>query len=125
MYQALYRKWRSRTFSEMVGQDAVIRTLRRQVATGRIAHAYLFCGSRGTGKTSSAKIMARAINCEHPINGDPCLECPSCKALEGDASLDVFEMDAASNSRVEDMRDMLEKVEYPPQFSKYKVYIID
>ena len=125
MYQALYRKWRSRTFSEMVGQDAVIRTLRRQVATGRIAHAYLFCGSRGTGKTSSAKIMARAINCEHPINGDPCLECPSCKSLEGDASLDVFEMDAASNSRVEDMRDMLEKVEYPPQFSKYKVYIID
>ena len=125
MYQALYRKWRSRTFSEMVGQDAVIRTLRRQVATGRIAHAYLFCGSRGTGKTSSAKIMARAINCEHPINGDPCLECPSCKALEGDASLDVFEMDAASNSRVEEMRDLLEKVEYPPQFSKYKVYIID
>ena len=125
MYQALYRKWRSRTFSEMVGQDAVIRTLRRQVATGRIAHAYLFCGSRGTGKTSSAKIMARAINCENPINGDPCLACPSCKALEGDASLDVFEMDAASNSRVEDMRDMLEKVEYPPQFSKYKVYIID
>lgn len=125
MYQALYRKWRSRTFSEMVGQEAVIRTLRRQVATGRIAHAYLFCGSRGTGKTSSAKIMARAINCENPINGDPCLECPSCKALEGDASLDVFEMDAASNSRVEEVRDLLEKVDYPPQFSKYKVYIID
>jgi len=125
LYQALYRKWRSRTFSEMVGQEAVIRTLRRQVATGRIAHAYLFCGSRGTGKTSSAKIMARAINCENPINGDPCLECPSCKALEGDASLDVFEMDAASNSRVEEVRDLLEKVDYPPQFSKYKVYIID
>jgi len=125
MYQALYRKWRSRTFSEMVGQEAVIRTLRRQVATGRIAHAYLFCGSRGTGKTSSAKIMARAINCEHPIDGDPCLECPSCKALESDTSLDVFEMDAASNSRVEEVRDLLEKVDYPPQFSKYKVYIID
>ena len=125
MYQALYRKWRSRTFSEMVGQEAVIRTLRRQVATGRIAHAYLFCGSRGTGKTSPAKIMARAINCEHPVDGDPCLECASCRALDGDASLDVFEMDAASNSSVEGIRDLLEKVEYPPQFSKYKVYIID
>jgi len=125
MYQALYRKWRSRTFSEMVGQEAVIRTLRHQVASGRIAHAYLFCGSHGTGKTSAAKIMARAINCEHPVNGDPCLECPSCKALMEDASLDVFEMDAASNSRVEEIRDLLEKVDYPPQFSKYKVYIID
>ena len=125
MYQALYRKWRSRTFSEMVGQEAVIRTLRHQVASGRIAHAYLFCGSHGTGKTSAAKIMARAINCEHPVDGDPCLECASCKALMGDASLDVFEMDAASNSRVEEIRDLLEKVDYPPQFSKYKVYIID
>ena len=87
MYQALYRKWRSRTFSEMVGQEAVIRTLRHQVASGRIAHAYLFCGSHGTGKTSAAKIMARAINCEPPVDGDPCLECDSCKALMGDASL--------------------------------------
>ena len=125
MYQALYRKWRPRTLSEMVGQEAVIRTLRHQVAAGRIAHAYLFCGSHGTGKTSAAKIMARAINCLHPVNGDPCLECESCKALMGDASLDVFEMDAASNSRVEEIRDLLEKVDYPPQFSKYKVYIID
>lgn len=125
MYQALYRKWRSRTFSEMVGQEAVIRTLRHQVASGRIAHVYLFCGSHGTGKTSAAKIMARAINCEHPVDGDPCLECDSCKALMEDASLDVFEMDAASNSRVEEIRDLLEKVDYPPQFSKYKVYIID
>lgn len=125
MYQALYRKWRSRTFSEMVGQEAVIRTLRHQVATGRIAHAYLFCGSHGTGKTSAAKIMARAINCEHPVDGDPCMVCESCRALMGDASLDVFEMDAASNSRVEEIRDLLEKVDYPPQFSKYKVYIID
>ena len=125
MYQALYRKWRSRTFSEMVGQEAVIRTLRHQVASGRIAHAYLFCGSHGTGKTSAAKIMARAINCLHPVDGDPCMECESCKALMGDQSLDVFEMDAASNSRVEEIRDLLEKVDYPPQFSKYKVYIID
>ena len=125
MYQALYRKWRPRTLSEMVGQEAVIRTLRHQVASGRIAHAYLFCGSHGTGKTSAAKIMARAINCEHPVDGDPCMECASCKALMEDASLDVFEMDAASNSRVEEIRDLLEKVDYPPQFSKYKVYIID
>ena len=125
MYQALYRKWRPRTFSEMAGQEAVIRTLRHQVASGRIAHAYLFCGSRGTGKTSAAKIMARAINCENPQDGDPCLACPACKALMEDASLDVFEMDAASNSRVEEIRDLLEKVDYPPQFSKYKVYIID
>ena len=125
MYQALYRKWRPRTFSEMAGQEAVIRTLRHQVASGRIAHAYLFCGSRGTGKTSAAKIMARAINCENPQDGDTCLACPACKALMEDASLDVFEMDAASNSRVEEIRDLLEKVDYPPQFSKYKVYIID
>ena len=125
MYQALYRKWRPRTFSEMTGQAAVIRTLRNQVASGRVAHAYLFCGSRGTGKTSAAKIMARAINCENNINGDPCLECPSCLALGGETSLDVFEMDAASNSRVEEIRDLLEKVDYPPQFSRYKVYIID
>ncbi len=125
MYQALYRKWRSRTFSEMVGQEAVIRTLRHQVASGRIAHAYLFCGSHGTGKTSAAKIMARAINCLHPVDGDPCLECESCRALMENASLDVFEMDAASNSRVDEIRDLLEKVEYPPQNGKYKVYIID
>lgn len=125
MYQALYRKWRPRTLSEMVGQEAVIRTLRNQVASGRIAHAYLFCGSHGTGKTSAAKIMARAINCQHPVDGDPCMECESCRALMDDASLDVFEMDAASNSRVEEIRDLLEKVDYPPQQSKYKVYIID
>ncbi len=109
----------------MVGQEAVIRTLRHQVISGRIAHAYLFCGSHGTGKTSAAKIMARAINCLHPVNGDPCMECESCKALAEEASLDVFEMDAASNSRVEEIRDLLEKVDYPPQFCKYKVYIID
>ncbi len=125
MYQALYRVWRPRTFSDMVGQEAVVQTLRTQVRTGRIAHAYLFCGSRGTGKTSAAKIMARAINCLNPQNGDPCGECESCRAILNDASLDVFEMDAASNSRVEETRDLLEKVDYPPQFGKYKVYIID
>ena len=124
-YQTLYRKWRPKTFSEMVGQSAIRKTLRNQVKTGRIGHAYLFCGSRGTGKTSAAKILARAVNCEHPKDGDPCGECASCVAIGSEASLDVFEMDAASNSRVEDMREVLEKVEYPPQFSRYKVYIID
>ena len=125
MYQALYRVWRPKTFSDMVGQEAIVRTLRNQVTTGRIAHAYLFCGSRGTGKTSAAKIMARAINCLNPQNGDPCGACESCKTIESDASFDVYEMDAASNSRVEEIRDLLEKVDYPPQFGKYKVYIID
>ncbi len=125
MYQALYRVWRPKTFSDMVGQENIVRTLRNQVTTGRIAHAYLFCGSRGTGKTSAAKIMARAINCLNPQNGDPCGECASCKTIESDASFDVYEMDAASNSRVEEIRELLEKVDYPPQFGKYKVYIID
>ncbi len=124
-YQALYRVWRPKTFSEMVGQEAVRKTLRNQVKTGRIAHAYLFCGSRGTGKTSAAKIMARAINCLDPRDGDPCGECESCRTILADQSLDVYEMDAASNSRVEEIRDLLEKVDYPPQFGKYKVYIID
>ena len=125
MYQALYRVWRPKTFSEMVGQEATVRTLRNQVSSGRIAHAYLFCGSRGTGKTSAAKIMARAINCLDPKDGDPCGECDSCRTIESGASFDVYEMDAASNSRVEEIRELLEKVDYPPQFGKYKVYIID
>ncbi len=124
-YQALYRVWRPKTFSEMVGQEGVRKTLRNQVKTGRVAHAYLFCGSRGTGKTSAAKIMARAINCLNPRDGDPCGECESCRTILADQSLDVYEMDAASNSRVEEIRDLLEKVDYPPQFGKYKVYIID
>lgn len=125
MYQALYRVYRPKTFSEMVGQEAIVRTLRSQVMTGRIAHAYLFCGSRGTGKTSAARILTRAINCENPKDGDPCGECASCKTIESGASFDVYEMDAASNSRVEEIRELLEKVDYPPQFGKYKVYIID
>lgn len=125
MYQSLYRTYRPRTFSDMVGQDNIVRTLRNQVKGGHIAHAYLFCGSRGTGKTSAARIMSMAINCLSPMDGDPCLECENCRTLLGEASLDVFEMDAASNSRVEEIREMLEKVNYPPQHLKYKVYIID
>lgn len=125
MYQALYRVWRPRKFSDMVGQENIVRTLLNQVSAGRIAHAYLFCGSRGTGKTSAAKIMSRAINCENPQGGDPCGECASCKMIESDTSFDVYEMDAASNSRVEEIRELLEKVDYPPQFGRYKVYIID
>jgi DNA polymerase-3 subunit gamma/tau len=109
----------------MVGQKAVIETLRNQVVNDRIAHAYLFCGSRGTGKTSTAKILARAINCEHPNNGDPCGECPNCIRMENDESLDIIEIDAASNNGVDEMRDLRDTVKYPPQFGKYKVYIID
>ena len=124
-YRALYRQWRPKDFSHVVGQHAVIDTLRNQVVNDRIAHAYLFCGSRGTGKTSTAKILARAINCEHPKNGDPCGECPNCIRMENDESLDVIEIDAASNNGVDEMRDLRDTVKYPPQFGRYKVYIID
>ncbi|MBQ9251809.1 MAG: DNA polymerase III subunit gamma/tau [Clostridia bacterium] len=124
-YQALYRQWRPRDFSHMVGQEAIVETLRHQVETGRIAHAYLFCGSRGTGKTSTAKILARAINCTNPQEGDPCGECEVCRRMQADDYMDILEFDAASNSRVEDARELLEKVNFPPQFGVYKVYIID
>lgn len=124
-YQALYRQWRPTTFTQVVAQEAVVATLRNQVVSGRIAHAYLFCGSRGTGKTSLSKIMARAINCEHPVDGDPCGECESCRRLMAEESLDVMEIDAASNNGVDEIRDLRETVKYPPQHGKYKVYIID
>ena len=124
-YRALYRQWRPKDFSHVVGQRAVIDTLRNQVVNDRIAHAYLFCGSRGTGKTSTAKILARAINCEHPTNGDPCGECPNCIRMENEESLDIIEIDAASNNGVDEMRDLRDTVKYPPQYGKYKVYIID
>ncbi len=124
-YQALYRQWRPTDFSSMVSQEAVVATLRNQIMTGRIAHAYLFCGSRGTGKTSTAKIMARAINCVSPVNGDPCGQCESCRRLLNEESMDVMEIDAASNNGVDEIRDLRETVKYPPQHGKFKVYIID
>ena len=124
-YQALYRRYRPAKFDDFVGQEAVIRTLRSQVMSGRIAHAYLFCGTRGTGKTSTAKVFARAVNCEHPDRGEPCGVCPTCKALAEENSLDILEIDAASNNGVDEIRDLREKVKYPPQNGKYRVYIID
>ena len=124
-YRALYREWRPRNFTQMVGQKAIIETLRNQVVTQRIAHAYLFCGSRGTGKTSTAKILAKAINCLHPENGDPCGACENCVRMDSEETLDIIEIDAASNNGVNEIRDLRDTVKYPPQFGKYKVYIID
>lgn len=124
-YQALYRRYRPARFEDFVGQEAVIKTLRSQVMSGRIAHAYLFCGTRGTGKTSTAKVFARAVNCEHPENGDPCGQCATCRALSEESSLDILEIDAASNNSVDEIRDLREKVKYPPQVGRYRVYIID
>ena len=124
-YRALYRQWRPKDFSHVVGQKAIIETLRNQVIHDRIAHAYLFCGSRGTGKTSTAKILAKAINCEHPVNGDPCGEGSNCQRMDHEESLDIIEIDAASNNGVDEMRDLRDTVKYPPQFGRYKVYIVD
>lgn len=124
-YQALYRKWRPQTFEQVLGQTATVQTLRRQIQAGRIAHAYLFCGCRGTGKTTMAKLMSRAINCQNPHEGDPCGECEVCRAIMGETTMDVLELDAASNNSVENIRELLEQVRYPAQLGKYKVYIID
>ena len=125
MYQALYRKYRPKTFDEIVGQDHITTTLKSQVKSGKIGHAYLFTGSRGTGKTSTAKIFAKAINCLNPQNGSPCYECEVCKSLMESNNVDVIEIDAASNNRVDEIRDIRDKVKYPPIYGKYKVYIID
>jgi len=124
-YQALYRRYRPARFDDFVGQEAVIKTLRSQVMSGRIAHAYLFCGTRGTGKTSTAKVFARAVNCENPDRGEPCGICSTCRALSAESSLDILEIDAASNNGVDEIRDLREKVKYPPQTGRYRVYIID
>lgn len=124
-YLALYRKYRPQTFDKVVGQEHITRTLENQIKGNKISHAYLFCGTRGTGKTSVAKIFARAINCEHPVNGSPCGECEVCKQLSQPSNMDIMEIDAASNNRVDEIRDLREKVKYPPVVGKYKVYIVD
>lgn len=124
-YQALYRKWRPDTFEDVKGQDHIVTTLKNQISADRIGHAYLFCGTRGTGKTSVAKIFARAVNCEHPVNGSPCGECPACKAIAAGTSMNVIEIDAASNNGVDNIREIREEVQYSPTDGKYKVYIID
>ena len=124
-YTALYRKWRPTSFEEVRGQDHIVKTLKNQINSGRIGHAYLFCGTRGTGKTSIAKIFARAVNCEHPVDGSPCGECSMCRQIADGASLNVVEIDAASNNGVENIRDIREQVQYPPTDGRYRVYIID
>ncbi|HZK34598.1 MAG TPA: DNA polymerase III subunit gamma/tau, partial [Bacillota bacterium] len=125
MYTALYREYRPDTFDQVVGQDMVVRTLKNQIKNKRIAHAYLFCGSRGTGKTSTAKVFSKAINCIEPKEHGPCLKCKVCESLSSGNSMDVIEIDAASNNGVDDVRDLREKVKYPPSVGAYKVYIID
>lgn len=124
-YMALYRKWRPDTFEEVKGQDHVVTTLKNQIINNRIGHAFLFCGTRGTGKTSIAKLFAKAVNCEHPINGSPCNECAACRAIADGSSLNVIEIDAASNNGVDNIRQIREEVQYSPSEGKYKVYIID
>ena len=124
-YQALYRKWRPDNFEDVKGQDHIVTTLKNQINADRIGHAYLFCGTRGTGKTSVAKIFAKAVNCEHPVNGSPCGECPTCKAIAAGTSMNVIEIDAASNNGVDNIREIRDEVQYSPTEGKYKVYKID
>ena len=125
MYQALYRKWRPKTFSEVVGQAHITDTLQRQVAEGRVGHAYLFTGTRGTGKTTCARILAKAVNCEHPIDGAPCCACDACRGIDSGTLLDVTELDAASNNGVDQVRTLREEAVYTPSVLKKRVYIID
>ena len=125
MYQALYRKWRPMSFDDVVSQPHVTTTLKNQIKNGKTAHAYLFTGSRGTGKTTCARIFAKAVNCENPHDGEPCLDCKICKAADNGTLADIIEIDAASNSKVDDIRELREGVIYTPEMCKYKVYIID
>lgn len=125
MYQALYRKWRSRTFDEVVGQEHITTILKNQSAENKVSHAYLFCGTRGTGKTSCAKILAKAVNCLSPVNGNPCCECEACRSVDSGSATDVLEIDAASNNGVDNIRDLREELLYPPSLLKKRVYIID
>lgn len=124
-YQALYRKWRPVKFDDIIGQRHITDTIKNEVSTGRLAHAYLFTGTRGTGKTTTSKVLSRAVNCKSPIDGNPCNECEVCKAIMGEVCLDVQEIDAASNTGVDNIRDIISQVQYHPSLCRYKVFIID
>ncbi|NFG59709.1 DNA polymerase III subunit gamma/tau [Clostridium botulinum] len=124
-YTALYREWRPKTFNDVVGQEHITTTLKNEILNDRIAHAYLFCGTRGTGKTSTAKVMAKALNCFNLQNGEPCNECEMCKKINEGLSMDVTELDAASNNGIDRIRDIIDDTKYPPQEGKYKIYILD
>ena len=125
MYLALYRKYRPRTFDDVISQPEIVTTLKNQIAEGQNAHAYLFTGSRGTGKTTCAKILAMALNCKHPAGGNPCLECESCREIANDETTDIVELDAASNSGVSDVHELQDQLAYTPVSCKYRVYILD
>ena len=124
-YMALYRKFRPQEFEDVRGQEHIVTTLRNQIRAERVGHAYLFCGTRGTGKTTIAKIFARAVNCDHPREGSPCGQCPSCRSIGAGSSMNVIEIDAASNNGVDNIREIREEVAYSPTEGRYKVYIID